>query len=216
MFADVYAKLKVKDGMDLLILNAPEAYLTVPDELQVSVTIDIQPKADRYPFVQLFTKNRQELQAWAEKAVQFLEEGGLLWICYPKKSSSLYEDLSRDEGWEAITTFGLEGVSLISVDDTWSAMRFRPQSAAPEKKKRTARVQSFEKVEPKEHEIPEELAEKLKLDSEAADFFENLAASYKRIYLEWVTGSKREETRNKRMNEMIKKLKSGYKNPYAK
>jgi hypothetical protein len=213
MLKDIFTKLKGNAGTCLLILNAPAAYLSGRDEEELSVTIDRVVEAEKYPFVQLFVKNRQELQTWAEKAIQSVEEGGLLWICYPKKTSSLYENLSRDEGWGAVTAFDLEGVALISVDETWSAMRFRPKNAAPPKRKPALKV---EITEQREQKMPEELKEKLKLDSEAKAIYDNLAASYKKVYLEWVTSAKREETRNKRINEMVAKLKAGYKNPYAK
>jgi hypothetical protein len=52
--------------------------------------------------------------------------GGILWICYPKKSSEVKTDISRDVGWDVVHKAGWEGVTLISVDDIWSAMRFRP------------------------------------------------------------------------------------------
>jgi hypothetical protein len=213
MLKDVYAKLKGKAGTHLLILNAPEAFMTGSEEQELSVKIDKMVQTEKYPFVLLFTKNQQELQTWAEKAIHSLEEGGLLWICYPKKTSTLHENLSRDVGWEVVTSFEFEGVSLISVDDTWSAMRFLPKNAAPEKKKRAPREQ---KMEQQELVMPVELKERLKLDSEAGAFYENLAASYKRNYLEWVTSAKREETKMKHINKMVEKLKAGYKNPYAK
>jgi hypothetical protein len=51
---------------------------------------------------------------------------GLLWICYPKKSSKAATDLTRDVLWDMVKGYGVVGVSLISIDDVWSAMRFRP------------------------------------------------------------------------------------------
>jgi hypothetical protein len=212
MFKEVYTKLKVKNGMKLLILNAPEGYLKDSDEV---AAIETDLNGDTYSFVQLFTKNTQELESWAEKAVQSLEKDGLFWICYPKKNSNLYENLSRDEGWEAITSLGFEGVSLISVDETWSAMRFRPKNASPRKKTagKEQKAQASPQTEP---EMPEELRQKLKNEPEAAAFFESLAPSYKRTYLEWITSAKRQETKQKRIQDTVEKLNAGHKNPYAK
>ena len=34
-------------------------------------------------------------------------------------------DLSRDHGWEALHKAGQKGEALVSINDTWSAMRFR-------------------------------------------------------------------------------------------
>lgn len=216
MLKDVYSKLKVKEGMNLLILNAPVAYLTSTDEIPLSISIHTEANNKQYRFVQLFAKNQQELTSWGDRAIQSLEDDGVLWICYPKKTSPLYENLSRDEGWDAVTSLGMEGVSLISVDDTWSAMRFRPKNAASKERKRQAPESSKEGFESKELVMPEELKVIFKDEPEAAIFFDQLAASYKRSYLEWITSAKREETKHKRILEMVEKLKMGYKNPYAK
>jgi hypothetical protein len=39
------------------------------------------------------------------------------------------EPLHRDTLHGALTRYGLTGVSLIAIDISWSAMRFRPASA---------------------------------------------------------------------------------------
>ena len=51
---------------------------------------------------------------------------GLLWISYPKRSSKIDSDLSRDDMWELYIDESLRPVSQISIDETWSAVRFRP------------------------------------------------------------------------------------------
>ncbi len=43
-----------------------------------------------------------------------------------KKSAKMKTDLTRDVGWETVAKAGWQAVSQISVDDTWSALRFRP------------------------------------------------------------------------------------------
>jgi hypothetical protein len=35
-------------------------------------------------------------------------------------------DLTRERGWDGLKELGLEPVAQIAVDDTWSALRFRP------------------------------------------------------------------------------------------
>lgn len=37
-------------------------------------------------------------------------------------------DISRDAGWDAVHAAGWEGVAMVAIDDTWSAMRFRPSA----------------------------------------------------------------------------------------
>jgi hypothetical protein len=51
---------------------------------------------------------------------------GILWFCYPKKSSKKYKsELSRDFGWKVLNDSGLDGIRLVSIDEDWSAFRFR-------------------------------------------------------------------------------------------
>ncbi len=61
----------------------------------------------------------------------YLKEHGplpesLLWISFPKASSKIQTDLTRDKGWEALEHVDLKWVTLNSVNETWSAFAFRP------------------------------------------------------------------------------------------
>jgi hypothetical protein len=77
-------------------------------------------------FVQLFVHDRAELDRLAPSALGAVKEDGLLWICYPKGGSKAGTDLNRDILWSRMQDDGVEGVSLIAIDEVWSAMRFRP------------------------------------------------------------------------------------------
>jgi hypothetical protein len=55
-----------------------------------------------------------------------LKPESLLWVSFPKASSGIQTDLSRDKGWETLEGTGLKWISLVSVDPTWSAFALRP------------------------------------------------------------------------------------------
>ena len=56
----------------------------------------------------------------------FIGIDSIVWFCYPKKSSKAYSsDLSRDHGFYALGTVGFEPVSSVSIDENWTALRFR-------------------------------------------------------------------------------------------
>jgi hypothetical protein len=61
-------------------------------------------------------------------ALQALRPGGVFWVSYPKRSSQVKTDLTRDAGWETLWSAGMRAVSQIAIDETWSALRFRPKS----------------------------------------------------------------------------------------
>ena len=46
--------------------------------------------------------------------------------CYPKKRTAAESDLSQDRVGELAVEAGVEAVSQVALDATWSALRFRP------------------------------------------------------------------------------------------
>jgi hypothetical protein len=48
---------------------------------------------------------------------------GTFWVAYPKASKS---DINRDSLWPIVSDYGMRPNGQISIDDTWSALRFRP------------------------------------------------------------------------------------------
>ena len=55
-----------------------------------------------------------------------LKPASLLWLTFPKGTSKIQTDLTRDVGWDALQQADLKWVTLISVDPTWSAFCLRP------------------------------------------------------------------------------------------
>ena len=76
----------------------------------------------------LIVQRQEELKKLGPQAVALLKPDALLWVAYPKKSSGVETDLSRDNGWEVIAAFGYAGVRQVALNETWSALRFRHQS----------------------------------------------------------------------------------------
>ena len=81
-----------------------------------------------FDMVHLFVQQRAELQDKAPAAIEAVKPDGLLWISYPKKTSKVPSDLSREVMWEVVIKFGWQAVTQISIDEVWSALRFRPAS----------------------------------------------------------------------------------------
>lgn len=119
-------KLGMRSGQRVLILNAPDGYVESLGELPESVELTHTREA-RFGFVHLFVKDSTELDAFRPAAMDAVEYDGLLWISYPKRSSKVKTDLTRDVLWELMTGTGLRPVTQVSVDAVWSAIRFRPE-----------------------------------------------------------------------------------------
>lgn len=118
-------KLQMKPGQHAVILNPPHGYLDnlapLPDGVELVATPEGQ-----FDFVQLFVNNMAELQELLPIAAQAVKFDALLWIAYPKGSAKTGTDLNRDRLWAAVSEHQLTGVTLVSLDEVWSAMRFRP------------------------------------------------------------------------------------------
>jgi hypothetical protein len=118
-------KLLIRPGNRVALVNPPAGYANrlrpLPDDAEL---VEIQPVLD---VVQVFVQDRAALDQ-AGTALRSVRDGGLLWVSYPKGGRKAGADLNRDVLWEALGAIGLTGVTLVSVDDTWSAMRFRPAS----------------------------------------------------------------------------------------
>ncbi|MBI2865632.1 MAG: hypothetical protein HYX94_13870 [Chloroflexi bacterium] len=126
-------KLLIKPKQRVAIVNPPAGYLDSLGDLPEGAELVEKPEG-KCDFVHLFVKNRAELEQYAATALEILKYDGTFWISYPKGTSKVKSDINRDSGWDPINRAGLRPVSMIAIDDTWSALRFRPIEAFERKK----------------------------------------------------------------------------------
>jgi uncharacterized protein YdeI (YjbR/CyaY-like superfamily) len=60
-------------------------------------------------------------------------------------------------------------------------------------------------------EVPVYIRQRLQANGKAWSFFQDLAPSYRRLYVKWIDAAKREETRQKRLDEAVALLEQGRK-----
>jgi len=141
----------------------------------------------------------------------------LVWIFFPKGTSGIQTDLTRDKGWDNVMKRDdLSWVSMISFDETWTAVAFR--SKTEEDRKREAKpvereIFQWADSKTKTLKLPDDMAKTLSKNKRAKEFFDAQNFSNRREYVEWIVSAKREETRKQRLEDMIKRLLKGYKNP---
>lgn len=115
----VAQKARVKPGTTVAVANRVKGVvesLGLPDD-----TAFVPPA--RAQLVFLFAKTRAELDREMPKAVARLGEASALWVFFRKGSQGL--DMNRDTVWAVAEKLRLSPLGLLSVDDTWSAFRFR-------------------------------------------------------------------------------------------
>jgi hypothetical protein len=71
-------------------------------------------------------KSVSEVEQIAPVTIHNLMADGVLWFCYPKKTSKKYNsEIDRDHGWKVLIDSGFYGIRLVAIDPDWSALRFR-------------------------------------------------------------------------------------------
>jgi phage-related baseplate assembly protein len=111
---DVLAKLQIRPGATLAVLAPPEGSPVTGDA--------VAPEAA--DAVLLFVRMRADLDG-AEALLAAARADRLAWVAYPK-AGRLGTDLNRDRLAAALTALGVRPVRQVALDDTWSALRFRP------------------------------------------------------------------------------------------
>ena len=72
-----------------------------------------------------FTADRAALDKSLPKLLKVMPPSAILWIAYPKLSSKITGDLSRDIIAGLAPEHGLDTVSQIAIDEDWSALRLK-------------------------------------------------------------------------------------------
>jgi hypothetical protein len=120
-------KLNYKGQKRISIINAEESFLnSISSELN-DVTVDkkIDPRYP-YEFIIIFVKSVSDVEQIAPVSIHNLMADGVLWFCYPKRTSKKYSsEIDRDHGWQVLNDSGFFGIRLVAVDNDWSALRFR-------------------------------------------------------------------------------------------
>jgi hypothetical protein len=213
-------KLQIKPGKKWLLYNAPANYLPVIEPLPAGVEISYEPTAG-LDGIQLFVINSNDLTTSLQIIIPILKPDIIFWITYPKKSSGIKSDLEMMSSWDQLTQYGLRVVTSISVNETWTALRFKPIEQTKLSDSRNANIPNnaygeYIDVENKQIKLPADIAGALQPNSQAMAFYQQLSYSNKKEYVVWILSAKQEKTRSERLIKMVGKLTAGKKNPSEK
>ena len=122
--ATLARKMKLQDGQLAVVLNAPEGAMQELEPLPFGVILSENGKIPA-DWILIFVKNRAELEKVLPKALKLFQPETLLWIAYPKKTSKIKTDFTRDTGWSFLQDKDLRWVTLVSFNEDWSAFAMR-------------------------------------------------------------------------------------------
>jgi hypothetical protein len=123
----LFKKLNYKEGQTIVCLQAPESFGSELAQMRGDAAIiQHEKELTTVPFALVFATKQVEVDYYATLLTPKLEGDALLWFCYPKGTSKKYKcEFNRDNGWKLLGELGWEGVRMVSIDEDWSALRFR-------------------------------------------------------------------------------------------
>ena len=114
-------KLLIRNNYRVLIANCPADYQARMGRLPTGAKIFTDSASKPFDLIQIFVSSKNQLEEQLPKMKQLLKKNGLLWTTYPKGKA----EINRDSIRIYAQTIGLQAVSLIAIDETWSALRLK-------------------------------------------------------------------------------------------
>ena len=182
---------------------------------------------------ELYVTNRDDWREWLRKNYETEKE---IWLIYYKKHTGKPSVPYNDSVEEALC-FGWVDSIIKKIDDEKFARKFTPRKSESKwseaNKKRAGKMIKEErmttsgltkirkakksgewfKIPParKALVIPQYVKEALAKNKKALENFNNLAKSYKRQYVGWISSAKKKETRKRRLTEAVSLLEKNEK-----
>jgi hypothetical protein len=121
MAKSVAEKARVKPGTTIALVN-PLKEIVDSLGLPADVTF-VTPGHAQLVF--LFAESKPQLASQLPKLAARLGAGAAIWVFFRKGSKAAGLAMNRNDVWTVAERANLRPLGLISVDDTWSAFRFR-------------------------------------------------------------------------------------------
>ncbi len=123
----IFKKLQLPATLDeILVLNEPEGFCKELDCLKSIIIKESLIQVSKVDFALVFVMEKKQIENRIETIYPKLIGDAILWFAYPKKSSKKYtSEITRDYGWGVLGDYNLEPVRQVSIDNDWTALRFR-------------------------------------------------------------------------------------------
>lgn len=116
-------KLGLKQGFKIRLINPPAYYYKLFSDLPSDIT-ELTDNITKKDFIHYFAVNATQLDTDIKQLRQEIEENGMVWISWHKKSSKMTTDLDENIIRDIALANGFVDVKVCAVDETWSALKF--------------------------------------------------------------------------------------------
>ena len=116
----VSTKMGIREGARSFLINAPQDAIEALDPSQ----LDLSPRlTGKFDYIHFFTKSQEDFEDTFPRLKTHLKPTGMLWVSWPK-NRKLGTDLTLTRVIELGYSHGLVESKTISIDATWSAIKF--------------------------------------------------------------------------------------------
>lgn len=115
-------KLGIKEGVRLLLVNAPAGYLKLTGRLPRGVELVSSNAAD-VDIIQFFATSMEELEFHLPALAGQMKHNGMLWVSWYKKAAGIPTDVTEDYIRQTAIALGLVDIKVCAIDDRWSALK---------------------------------------------------------------------------------------------
>jgi hypothetical protein len=120
MTRTVSQKMGIRAGSRAHFVNAPDSARTAIDLPSLTVGEELDGEFD---YIHLFVIKQAEMDDFFPRCKQHLRVGGMLWVSWPK-GRKMGSDLTLPKVIELGYNHGLVESTCLSVDPTWSGLKF--------------------------------------------------------------------------------------------
>ena len=115
-------KLGIKPQFKMRLINAPDYYFELFTDMPEDISI-LTDKKTKKNFIHVFVKKLNELEKYIFEIKSEIEQDGIIWISWYKKSSKIPTDVTEDKIRETALANGLVDIKVCAVDDVWSGLK---------------------------------------------------------------------------------------------
>lgn len=110
-------KLGIKDGSRVLAIGPPDGF-------DPGAPFHRRAGGEPYDVVLLFCPDRATLVKRFDAAAARHTVDGMIWVCWPKKSSGVPTDLDENKVRDHGLAHGRVDVKVAAIDEVWSGLKF--------------------------------------------------------------------------------------------
>jgi hypothetical protein len=116
-------KLGIKPGFCIFTAGLPSAYSDIVGKLPAQVTVASR-LTGKVNMIHVFATRAAALADKLPIYRDAIQPDGMVWVSWPKKSSSVATDLSDIVIRETALPLGLVDIKVCAIDDLWSGLKF--------------------------------------------------------------------------------------------